>query len=62
MFVRSDTTARDEEVADAARVANPDEIDIDDDSDEDEQREGNGDGGESWTLCYSSAISCGLIL
>ncbi|KAF2348832.1 siRNA-mediated silencing protein NRDE-2 [Trinorchestia longiramus] len=38
LFVRSDTTARDEEVADAARVANPDEINIDDD-DEDEDEE-----------------------
>ena len=47
LFVRGDTTTRDEEVADAARVANPDEIDIDDeDSDE--------DAGES----YSGIVSC----
>ena len=40
MFVRGDTTARDDEVAEAARVANPDEIDIDDDDDDDND-EGN---------------------
>ena len=34
MFVRGDTTARDDAVADAARVANPDEIDIDEDDDD----------------------------
>ena len=36
MFVRGDTTARDNEVAETARVANPDEIDIDDDDEEEE--------------------------
>ena len=42
MFVRGDTTARDDEVAEAARVANPDEIDIDDDDDDDDDNdEGN---------------------
>lgn len=44
MFVRSDTTARDEEVAEAARVANPDEIDIDDD--EEEEKKDENDGGD----------------
>lgn len=36
MFVRGSTTKRDDEVADTARTANPDEIDLDDDDDDDD--------------------------
>jgi len=39
MFVRGDASARDIEVADAARVANPDRIDIGGDSDSDDEEE-----------------------
>lgn len=37
MFVRGTTTKRDEEVADTARAANPDEIDLDEDDDDDDE-------------------------
>ncbi|XP_063848977.1 pre-mRNA-splicing factor syf1 homolog isoform X1 [Scylla paramamosain] len=40
MFVRGSTTKREEEVADAARTANPDEIDIDDEEDDDDEEDG----------------------
>ena len=40
MFVRGETAARDIEVSEAARVANPDEINIDEEiSDEEEEEE-----------------------
>ncbi|XP_018022210.1 pre-mRNA-splicing factor SYF1 isoform X2 [Hyalella azteca] len=37
LFVRSDTSARDEEVAAAARVPNPEEINLDDEEEEEEE-------------------------
>lgn len=46
MFVRGTTSKREEEVADAARTTNPDEIDIDEDEDDDDDDE---DG--EYTLC-----------
>lgn len=39
MFVRGTTSKREEEVADAARTANPDEIDIDEEDDDDDDGE-----------------------
>ena len=44
MFVRGSTTKREEEVADAARTANPDEIDIDEEDDDEEEEEEEEDG------------------
>lgn len=69
MFVRGSTTKREEEVADAARTANPDEIDIDDEEDdEDDDDDDDGDDGETacvdqmavWrnVFCEHPAFSC----
>lgn len=52
MFVRGSTTKREDEVADAARTANPDEIDIDDDDDDDDDE----DDGKPWHLLVTQAF------
>ena len=43
MFVRGSTTKRDDEVADTARAANPDEIDLDEDDEDEEGDEDDDD-------------------
>ncbi|KAG0721728.1 Pre-mRNA-splicing factor SYF1 [Chionoecetes opilio] len=56
MFVRGATTKREDEVADAARTANPDEIDLDEDDEEEEEDDDDEGGDESWGI--AGMITC----